>query len=139
MYPMCFFCMLMSYYVPVHEKYLSQLKQGINSFLCSFYVLQAMAAVNTRKQVYVLLKGPFSEKGINEYLRQCIIQKKKITTLYLPNSESCDSLFLPLCMMLHYKSTGFCTSQRFILRQGKSCASQRLQDCHHRKNRALGW
>lgn len=29
----------------------------------------AMAAVNTRKQVYVLLKGPFSEKGINEYLR----------------------------------------------------------------------
>lgn len=29
----------------------------------------AMAALNSRKKLYVLLKGPFSEKGINEYLR----------------------------------------------------------------------
>ncbi|XP_048781442.2 protein disulfide-isomerase A6-like [Ostrea edulis] len=29
----------------------------------------AMAAVNTRKQVFVLLKRPFSSDGINEYLR----------------------------------------------------------------------
>lgn len=29
----------------------------------------AMAAVNSRKKLYVLLKGPFTETGINEYLR----------------------------------------------------------------------
>ncbi|XP_033727567.1 LOW QUALITY PROTEIN: protein disulfide-isomerase A6-like [Pecten maximus] len=29
----------------------------------------AMAALNSRKKLYVLLKGPFSESGINEYLR----------------------------------------------------------------------
>ena len=31
-----------------------------------------MAAVNSRKKLYVLLKGPFTEIGINEYLRYVI-------------------------------------------------------------------
>jgi hypothetical protein len=39
-----------------------------------------MAAVNSRKKLYVLLKGPFTETGINEYLR-LVLKKKK--TLYI--------------------------------------------------------
>ena len=35
-----------------------------------------MAAVNSRKKLYVLLKGPFTETGINEYLR-LVLKKKK--------------------------------------------------------------
>ena len=34
-----------------------------------YFFFQAMVAINTKKQMYILLKGPFSEKGIGEYIR----------------------------------------------------------------------
>lgn len=48
-----------------------------------------MAAVNSRKKLYVLLKGPFTEIGINEYLRYLIYVE-----IYVEISIHCMQLFV---------------------------------------------
>ena len=45
----------------------------------------ALAAVNTRKKKFSLLRGQFSEKGINEFLRD--LSYGKGSTLPLRNAE----------------------------------------------------
>jgi protein disulfide-isomerase A6 len=45
----------------------------------------AMAAVNSRKGKYVLLRGSFSETGINEFLRELSVGRG--STAQLPNSK----------------------------------------------------
>jgi len=45
----------------------------------------AMAAVNSRKGKYVLLRGSFSETGINEFLRELSVGRG--STLPIPNSK----------------------------------------------------
>ena len=44
-----------------------------------------MAAVNSRKGKYVLMRGSFSETGINEFLRELSVGRG--STAQLPNSK----------------------------------------------------
>lgn len=57
-----------------------------------------MAAVNSRKKLYVLLKGPFTEIGINEYLRY---------VLYVSIYRNFNTLYAIICIVREKNPTNY--------------------------------
>ena len=45
----------------------------VSYFIIFLIVSQAMAAMNSRKMKFALLRGSFSESGINEFLRELAV------------------------------------------------------------------
>ena len=50
-------------------------------FICGCDLLQALVAVNSRRKMYSVLRGPFSEDGIAEYVRELVGGRGRTTPL----------------------------------------------------------